>query len=347
MPIKEKDKNKHMIKMKRNKRGFTLGEMVTTVAIIGTITAISVPNYMRVRMQVNMEMVKQHLKTIGTHMNDVYNRDRQFPQNINQLGNSGEEIAITASLFGINRREYTTDGYTTGPNLSTFQLRTCPQAGRWGIAGDRCFVLTPLGISEDSVGTGVALNPWDGTGKPMEAWAPSWISINGKTYPNAPELILTSKNLTGQEQIELLTNFFVVMGYSAFAERVGWSGTSESENEGAIPSLLYTLSKESQSDLTKLMPEIYQQAQKAGLSLYVKEKGEDSIKSYGAYYPRAFSWGDVESQVSKNPDLSIYEMGFETINPSGNWQDFQELSATTYATLSSSFERITAEKGDL
>ncbi|OGW87341.1 MAG: hypothetical protein A3C35_08675 [Omnitrophica bacterium RIFCSPHIGHO2_02_FULL_46_11] len=152
MLIKEKDKKKHMIKMKRNKRGFTLGEMVVTVAIVGSITAIAVPNYMRVRMQVNMEMVKQHLKTIGTHMNDLYNQNRQFPPNINSLGSSGEEVAITASLFGINRREYTTNGYTTGPNLSTFQLRTCPQAGRWGIAGDRCFVLTPLGITEDAIG---------------------------------------------------------------------------------------------------------------------------------------------------------------------------------------------------
>ena len=157
--------------MEQNKkRGFTLGEMVITVAIVGSITAIAVPNYMRVRMQVNMEMVKQHLKTIGTHMNDLYNQNRQFPQNINQLGNSGEEVAITSSLFGIDQRGYTTDGYTTGPNFTTYQLRTCPKAGQWGIAGDRCFVLTPLGITEDPAGgSASALNPWDGSNIPMIA----------------------------------------------------------------------------------------------------------------------------------------------------------------------------------
>ena len=138
----------NMRKRRKNKLGFTLGEIVTTVAIIGTLTAIAVPNYMRIKMDVNMKMVQQHLRIIGVHLNDLYNQNRQFPEDILNLGNSGEEVVITASLNAIDNKEYTTDGYVTYSNRSTYTLRTCPKEGRLGISGDRCFLLDPSGIQE-------------------------------------------------------------------------------------------------------------------------------------------------------------------------------------------------------
>src|SRR3989338_1341150 len=139
----------NMIKRRKNKLGFTLGEIVITVAIIGTLTSIAAPNYMRIKMDVNMKMVQQHLRIIGVHLNDLYNQSRQFPEDIlTLLGNSGEEVRITASLNAIDNKEYTTDGYVTYSNRSTYTLRTCPKEGRWGISGDRCFLLDPSGIQE-------------------------------------------------------------------------------------------------------------------------------------------------------------------------------------------------------
>ena len=269
--IKEKDKNKHMIKMKRNKRGFTLGEMVTTVAIIGTLTAVSVPNYMRVKMHVNMEMVKQHLKTIGTHMNDLYNQNKQFPQNINTLGSSGEEVAITASLFGINRREYTTDGYTTGPNLSTFQLRTCPQAGRWGIAGDRCFTLTPLGITEDAAGSAAAAF---GVGA-------SWgNSIPVTTIAGVATLFLSySANFTNAERIEMMAAYLELNALQL--NRHSDYKIQNTLDGPALSFISFVKSTENTKPFETLLPSVIEALKAKGIYLTVKERPiADSVTTF-------------------------------------------------------------------
>src|SRR3989344_663034 len=312
--IKEKDKNKHMIKMKRNKRGFTLGEMVTTVAIIGTITAISVPNYMRVRMQVNMEMVKQHLKTIGTHMNDLYNRNKQFPQNINQLGSSGEEVAITASLFGINRREYTTDGYTTGPNLSTFQLRTCPQAGRWGIAGDRCFTLTPLGITEDTPGNAAAAfgvgASW-GNSVPI-GMSPFNTISGGYRLPNQ------IADLTNAEQIE-----YVAAHLEVFLLGLHRASDFKIQNTLDGPALSFIDLRSPTGNykfFDALLPSVIESLKAKGIYLTVKERpiadsvttfdsvhkalghniGISNVSSYTSYYSQVLEFSFQLAQPVKN-----------------------------------------------
>ncbi|OGW85374.1 MAG: hypothetical protein A3C35_00850 [Omnitrophica bacterium RIFCSPHIGHO2_02_FULL_46_11] len=313
MLIKEKDKKKHMIKMKRNKRGFTLGEMVTTVAIIGTLTAVSVPNYMRVRMQVNMEMVKQHLKTIGTHMNDLYNRNKQFPQNINQLGSSGEEVAITASLFGINRREYTTDGYTTGPNLTTFQLRTCPQAGRWGIAGDRCFTLTPLGIGEDS-GNGAAAF---GVGASWGNSVPVAVSYGRTT--SGKYFLGNSANPTNAERIE-----FMVAQFEVSALWLNYNSDFKIQNTLDGPALSFIDFKESTGNFKlfePLLPSVIEALKAKGIYLTIKERPvADSVTTYlavqealgrpenrymnpsyySSYYSQAFEFSFQMAQPAKN-----------------------------------------------
>src|SRR3989338_2963690 len=314
MLIKEKDKKKHMIKMKRNKRGFTLGEMVTTVAIIGTLTAVSVPNYMRVRMQVNMEMVKQHLKTIGTHMNDLYNRNKQFPQNINQLGSSGEEVAITASLFGINRREYTTDGYTTGPNLSTFQFRTCPQAGRWGIAGDRCFTLTPLGITEDS-GNGAAAF---GVGASWGNSIPVYIISGINASASGGGLLKNLADLTNAEQIEYAAAWLEITALQL-------NGKSDYKIQNTLdgPALSFIDFKQPGQNsklFDALLPSLIETLKAKGIYLTVKERpvadagttysavqkalgrniGFVNVSSYASYYSQAREFSFQLAQPVKN-----------------------------------------------
>jgi len=138
-----------MLKHMRNNLGYTLIEIVTTTAIIGSLTAVAVPNFLRVKMNVNMEMVKQHLKVIGQEMNELYNEanPHEFPADILTL-DPAEELAITASLNSIDNKGYTIDGYLPGANRSTYTFRTCPKEGLFNIAGDRCFLLDPMGIRE-------------------------------------------------------------------------------------------------------------------------------------------------------------------------------------------------------
>lgn len=127
-----------------HKRGFTLSEIVITVAIIGAISAISVPNFMRLKMGVNMEMVKQHLRVIGENLNELLNRDHQFPSNLDLPGNSEVEVSLTANLSSIETKGYTADDYLLTPELNGFQLRSCPEINT---AGDMCFILDAMSIT--------------------------------------------------------------------------------------------------------------------------------------------------------------------------------------------------------
>ncbi len=110
---------------KINKKGFTIAEMVTTVAIIGTVAgAVALPGFLRMRLQVNMELLKHNLRVIGQTMNDYLIRNQKFPDDIANLGTSSEEITITANLSSIQQKGFTTT-YHTDATRSTYTIRAC------------------------------------------------------------------------------------------------------------------------------------------------------------------------------------------------------------------------------
>ena len=128
------------------KRGFSLVEIMTTVSIIAIITAIAVPNFMRIREEVNMEMVRGHLQTIHDAMNEFLNNNGVFPQSISPTpGQSPEELAITAQLTAIDLKEFDITYDQNG-----YFIRSCSRVLL------RCFGVDPLGVH--------ALQSWDGRG---------------------------------------------------------------------------------------------------------------------------------------------------------------------------------------
>src|SRR3989338_5858276 len=159
-----------MMKRMKNNLGYTLGEIVMTTAIIGSLAAIAVPNFLRIKMNVNMEMVKQHLKVVGQNLNELYNQNNphQYTEDILTLdGNPAEELAITASLNAIDSMGYSDHRWqTVGSPPNDFSLRRCPVEGLFGIAGDRCFLLTTIELIETM--------PWDGAGMDMSILANLW-----------------------------------------------------------------------------------------------------------------------------------------------------------------------------
>ena len=263
-------------KVKRLK-GFTLGEMVTTVTIIGSLTAIAVPNYLRIRMEVNMEMVRQELRTIQKHMNDLLNRDHRFPQDINTLGNTPEEQSITGSLTAIDLKDYTTDGYRVDPNLSNYQLTTCPT--KIGISGDKCFTVNTFSISSAAAGLAA---PWDGSSVPMKltgvpyrdvctksAPGPMGACLQQYNYEYAVNDALMSQNLPLQQKIDLLTNYLIMNAWTSLVNATTF------ESAGGMRSQVFVVSQNYEESFNQIMPAVYDNLKNKGINVYVAERESD------------------------------------------------------------------------
>jgi prepilin-type N-terminal cleavage/methylation domain-containing protein len=127
------------MKTQRNKSGFTLAEIMISVSIIGIITAVALPNFFRIREEVNMEMVRGNLKVIHEAMNELLNETGLFPDDI--FGFAEEDgdarAAIAANLTAIDIAGFDTNF----ENLDgEYFIRSCSR-----VLG-RCFGVDPLGV---------------------------------------------------------------------------------------------------------------------------------------------------------------------------------------------------------
>ena len=131
----------------KNIFGYTLTEIMMTTAVIGVLTAVTVPNFLRIKMNVNKEMVSQHLRVMGEEMNEFYNHSypHQFPAGIAEIksGASPEEVSITASLNAIESKGFATE-YQTDATRSTYTFTACPPNSS---PGDDCSRVDPSGVA--------------------------------------------------------------------------------------------------------------------------------------------------------------------------------------------------------
>ena len=147
-------------------------ELMITVAIMGTVTAISVPCYLRIRMEVNMEMVKQHMRVIGEKMSEIFNNKKEYPESSrwpDNLTQDEEEQAITANLNSIDMLGYTKGDYTVNQTRNEYVLKCCPKPGEWGKSGDKCFAVHANGTLSGLFSPGVVgtIDQWAGFDDPM------------------------------------------------------------------------------------------------------------------------------------------------------------------------------------
>lgn len=152
------------------KQGFSLVEIVTTVAIIGILAGVAVPNYERIKLQMNMEMVKQHMRIIGEKLTEIIGKQGGQAPSRAEWGNptpgDEDEVSLTATLSAIDQKGYTTEEWTPPQeNLSDFgyEFLSCPKDNAWGSAGDRCYRVTPNGVEElpPGVGKWMGQNTWN------------------------------------------------------------------------------------------------------------------------------------------------------------------------------------------
>ncbi|OGW79915.1 MAG: hypothetical protein A3G33_02220 [Omnitrophica bacterium RIFCSPLOWO2_12_FULL_44_17] len=176
--------------------GFTIAEMVTTVAIVGIVTSIGIPSYLQARRTTNMEIVRQHMKQIGEKLIEILGKKGKFSCAANSTDPACEtkwpligsfdpdEQAITASLSAIDNLCYTTDGYSTNTARTSYRFCSSPKLDSCGNnAGNKRFcvhydsqmsaLFAPSMVGE--------VEMWDGLGGDS-SWYIDPISLDRQRY---------------------------------------------------------------------------------------------------------------------------------------------------------------------
>jgi len=85
-----------------NKRGFTLVEIMVVAAIIGLLTAISIPMFNRIYQDVDAVKVEAELESINSAIAIYFSEKGTYPTDITQL-ESYVGISNIASKYELNK----------------------------------------------------------------------------------------------------------------------------------------------------------------------------------------------------------------------------------------------------
>ena len=254
-------------------RGFTLGEIVTTVAIIGVLSAIAVPNFMRIRMDVNMEMVRQALRAAGEKLTEIMGTKKRFPAGDEiGAGAAGEdELSLTATLSALTAKGYSFN-YTTDTTGSTATIRSAPLPGSLGTSGDKCF----LWNTSDNV---IDIPCWSAQGLNLAnvGLMPGQFGMssgdfkakfNSMGFPMS-NLLLTS-SVSNQDKAEMIAGSFEIGAYE-----LEWKRTHGTPNGIATPVpgaiLAYEciiLSQSGYETFRTLIPQVDQILESKGIQMF-------------------------------------------------------------------------------
>lgn len=312
MPNQEKAKKRIMRKL-----GFTMNEIVMTVAIVSAVTAVAVPNFMRIKMNVNMELVKQHLKAIGESMTEIMGKQGMFPEESQWgSGTSEEEMSITANLNAIDIKQYTTSGYSIDRNRASYTFTTCPKEGAWSVAGDRCFILTSLGITEDVSGAlagAGAVTPPD--------FVPVWSFLFDQAMDNGMFGSNQKRNLkilqNQLEQFAYYTSMRFNLKPAAFTENPEYYTSGCSTCATGIP-LGMTLpgSDKNLAILKEMLPKITSGLESKGITMtFFEREGKTETLNLG---------GTTSTFKNRNEIV----VGYELKKPVLSWADYEKRRST-------------------
>jgi type IV pilus assembly protein PilE len=152
---------------KRQKKGFTLIELMITVAIIGILASIAMPAYTKYVARANRADARAQLMLIAQFMQRYYSANDRYDQN--RAGTAildttaGIPVALRVSpangtaLYQLNTAVAAANNYAITANANSYTLSMAPITGR-AMANDDCgiFTLTSTGVRGITSLAGVA-----------------------------------------------------------------------------------------------------------------------------------------------------------------------------------------------
>jgi type II secretory pathway pseudopilin PulG len=241
---------------------------MTTVAIVGVISAIAVPNFMRMKAGANMEKVKQHLKRVGGNLNDMLNRDNVFPNDLLNLGDTEEEISITGSMTAIDQLQYQTDGYFSLSRGTNYTSRWDPTPAARNAGLDKCFILTTLGVGDADCAS------LDG-----------FVSFNagGSNSGAIFSTILSDRSLSDGEKAQILAQFFELLGAAAefYRSRIlnlqDFGVLDRGGSLTQVPSQMILMNTGDAATFNALIPKVREAMGDKGLEILITERSQSHV----------------------------------------------------------------------
>jgi len=111
--------------MMNKQNGFTLVELMITVAIIAILASIALPSYQDSVRQTRRAAAQADLMELASHMERVYTSE-------------GSYASVSGAIPDLGTEMYDID-FSVGPTQSTYTLRATPNSGQ---ASDSCGNLT-------------------------------------------------------------------------------------------------------------------------------------------------------------------------------------------------------------
>jgi hypothetical protein len=205
-------------------------------------------------------------------------------------------MSITASLQAIDNKGYMGEGadYLTGPNQSTYSLRTCFKEGLLNIAGDRCFLLDTMGIRE--------LMPWEGDGLYMHSITDAW------SERNVVGFILSDPTLSEAEKINIISGMFMDYGVHVQTIYEGNSSWLGNVNIKWIPAVGFAVYSENKPAFDQLTGKVFTHLKENGVQIHLRNEAANPgggfvLMSLNVQFNQAVN---DPTRLMEHPDVVAY-----------------------------------------